>query len=183
MADTYKGWNVDIKKKTDTSTAVVGFAQSMSVSVAANAEAVRGVGHLFPTKVVEGPREVTGSLEKMYGDQRLWDATSSQGTYFDLRAELSGGDTIVTKGAKFDSWDIDIPQDDFLSESADFVATDITVSGSTAYPASSASESKTESIEIDQKFTCEECGYEADSKRALEIHKSRAHSEEEDKDA
>lgn len=145
----YKGWEVDVKL--GTSPTVLGKAQSMSVEVTSNVDAVHGVGHLDPVELKQGPREISGSIEKMYGDERLWDAINPEGTeqtYLQLEAALDENGSkeriITCSGVKLDTWSLDLPQDDFVSESVDFTATAISLTGSAVSASIMSSDTSTQ---------------------------------------
>lgn len=176
----YKGWNVDINKGTGaTLSTTLGAAQSVSVEVSASLDPVYGVGHLNPVELKQGPREISGSVERMYGDEELWDIINPTGTsqsYLSMEADMKSGERVLrVNGVKFDSWSVDIPQDDFLTESADFTATEITVSGTdvAALPLSSPEQSS------EPSFICESCGDSFDTERGLRVHE-RVHTKEEE---
>lgn len=188
MPKVYKGWNVDVKMGTD-STTIVGQAQSLSAELSANVDPVHGVGNLDPQELKQGPREISGSVERMYGDERLWNGINPEGStqdYWTLEADHESGErTLVLNGVKFDSWSLDIPQDDFVTESADFTATEMTLSGTDV--SVSALGAETEEVDVtsqeEEVLECDECDYTTTKgERALKIHKGVAHQDKDEEE-
>lgn len=173
----YKGWECTIYMGTDTTTKV-GKSQSMDFSIDRSTDKYYEIGSQNAVCTVQGPEEISGSMDRMYGDSRLWDGIKS-GEYYNINASLTTGTVISLKGVKFESYSLDLPQDDFLEESVDFTATAVTnSSGGQALKATSSSdETDVASQEDKEIYECDQCDFTSDSKRGLEVHKSVAHDE------
>ncbi len=184
----YKGWNVDVRMGTEVtgtvSTELVGKAQSMSVEISNSVEAIHGIGSREPCAVREGPVEISGSLERMYFDERLFDVINpgTETSYLTLQGDIEEGDRVIEcQGVKFDSWSVDMPQDDFVSESVDFQATAITIKGNSVETLGVQGEEfeiqDQEDVE-EETFTCETCGFTSNSEQGIKTHQ-RVHEEDE----
>jgi len=79
----------------------------------------------------EGQRSYSGSIEKLYADDALYDKlvlASGTQTDYTVSGVVTVGTTtrsLEVKGVKFSSWSWDMPRDDFVGESGDFIATGV----------------------------------------------------------
>lgn len=136
----YKGWEVTLQYKDSSGTppawTTVGRASSVSVEVSGGLERVYGIGERDPVVIKEGRREISGTVEKMFVDTTWYEAmagTSGVQPNWQIRCNIGTGSdyTVVLQGVKFDTWSMDLPQDDYIVESIDFVALTIGTGTST----------------------------------------------------
>jgi len=113
---------------------VVALAQGLTIDIDTGVEAVYVVGKRDPARLKEGQRSYSGSIERLYSDDTLFDKlTTASGTQteYTISGVVTDGTTtrsLEVKGVKFNAWSWDMPRDDFVTESADFVATGVVYS-------------------------------------------------------
>ena len=116
----------------------VGRCQGVTFEVDMGLEAVRVIGRRTPLEIKEGPVEIKGTVDKLFVDNSLVNRVmptrnseglmAGQGEYI-LDAEVFDATGVraqaVLQGVKFSTYSREMPQDDFVSESVDFMAVDI----------------------------------------------------------
>lgn len=134
MATVYKGWNakIFIGNLADPPTwTEIGCADSVSVDITANVESYYCIGSKDPYAIVEGNREITGSLSKAWVNtyylNLLCGGTLGEFHLLFKAGTSSGAPMVYLYNCKFESGSIDIPQDGFLTEDYDFRAKSIAV--------------------------------------------------------
>lgn len=115
----------------------VALAQSASVEVSTGLESLYEIGNPNPVVQELGEVEITGSLERIIGDASLFGKAipKSQGgkmvlTTFSVvfkASDASGAPMVSLTNCMAESGSIEIPVDDWLTESIDFRATSITL--------------------------------------------------------
>jgi len=133
MPYVFRGFEGEVKEGAEGAETTIALAQGITIEVAAGTEPVREVGARHPVEFKQGNEEITGTIERLHWDNRfittlsadypseksiVTKATGSDGTTF----------TITLKGVHFPSLSIEMPAEDFVTESVDFVASGIVYS-------------------------------------------------------
>jgi hypothetical protein len=102
----------------------VGFANG-SVSIDRGLQIFTQIGDYDLTARREAIREITGTIEHGFIDISLFATgalqTSLNPLTFDIAASFSA-DSIVLSGCSIESWDIELPQDGWITETVNFRA-------------------------------------------------------------
>ncbi len=128
----YKGHEGEIKKLTDTSTTTTAYVTSFSVENAPNVDPVYEMGSRNPTKFKKGNEEITGSFDKMYVNTD-WIDDAHTDTIVSYKFEgivdtAAGSLTLTLSEVTLTNWSFDLPEDDFITESVDFQAKNMSTS-------------------------------------------------------
>lgn len=127
-ANAYKGTSGEIIKDGTT----LAFVSSFSVEEAPNLDPVYEMGSRTPTDWKKGNKEITGSFDKMYWNADWLDDidTDSVPTYkFEGIVHTdTGALTITLSEVTLSGWSLDMPEDDFITESIDFSASNLSTS-------------------------------------------------------
>lgn len=122
----------------------VGRAQGVSVEVTSDIKAYHEIGSRYAAELRPGNVTVTGSIKRAYVNGALLKLllgeaaeTRPQGNWaqpaFNMSLLMENvsqpgvRNTVTLHGIKFNNWSYDIPEDDFVMESAEFQALSITV--------------------------------------------------------
>ena len=106
----------------------------MTIDIDTGLEAIYVVGKRDPQLIKEGSKAYSGSIDKMYADDTLYGKLNLPDlvqTEYVISGVVDDGVTVRSlsvKGVKFGAWSWDMPQDDFVTESVDFVATGVVFS-------------------------------------------------------
>lgn len=137
-----KGWEGSVRLA-DTEANLSGATdikvQNAPITQATSLDTKYVIGQRAPYDVIEGPTEITGSLEKPFEDLVFASNCGIQAADGDLvstpatqvlgifpQGFASGNDAIVVTGVKFGSWSVSLAPDDIIEETVDWSGEDIT---------------------------------------------------------
>lgn len=111
---------------------VVGYATGITLSQVNNNENIFVIGSRVPQEIYEGNIEIEGSIDEFHIDRRasqlaIHDNISqklSESTILQLRAAPNSPELFV-RGCKFDSYDFNMAQDEFIVHGISFTAQNI----------------------------------------------------------
>lgn len=113
---------------------IVGYASEISLSINNNLESIFVIGQKTTKDIVEGLKEITGSIREFYIDRRVWDRISAQNQSnsqlpFLLKIRPhSNASYLILKDIKFGTYDLDFSQDAIVEENLDFISKNISYS-------------------------------------------------------
>lgn len=132
-ASGYKGYDAELVKvnEGDGETVIAGVS-SFSLDDEPNIDPIYEHGSRTVQEWKKGNKEVSGSLDKVYWDNTYLDQVNADSApTIMLRGKVNtaaGTKTVECSGVIFDSWSWDVPAEDFVEESIDFRAKDLTTS-------------------------------------------------------
>ena len=112
----------------------IGYASEISLSINNNVESIFVIGQKTAKDLVEGLKEITGTIREFYIDRRVWDRISAVNQSNSLLPFLlkirpySNASYLVIKDIKFGTYDLDFSQEAIVEENLDFYSKNISYS-------------------------------------------------------
>lgn len=133
MTYTFRAHEGEVREGSSGSETVVALCRGISFTVETNTEAVFELGSRTNKEYKRGNLEITGTIDRLIFDNRFFsNVDADHPVERTIVCYASGSDgttmTITLSGVVFTSWDFDMPAEDYITESVEFTARDITFS-------------------------------------------------------
>lgn len=119
---TYKGWNAKVYKDSFP----IGFVKEVRVDLDHSLEYYFEAGNRIAAKTIEGPINIKGRIAKAWVDTTYLSLLNNSDVLetFTLALNVGNSDMVLyLYDCKFNKGSIAVPQDGFLTEDYDFIAT------------------------------------------------------------